>query len=472
MKKMVLSLLLLVIITFSSCTISPETFSSDTSSEESSSEFEFPENDHGSSLNIPDTSSDVSQDDFSSVDSSDPVSSSGSSSSGGSSSTGSSSSGYSSPVSSSSGSSSSSSSSTSSSNTSSSTPPKEDTYLPKEEISNFYGYSILSSNEQDAYAALYNAIENQVTEVNVKDYGVTKDSLKKIMSYLVSDHAELIGLSKSYNYTTDSGSGNVVAVSFSYTSAKSERDKKLKKAASAAAPVINSLKTKSTYDKIKGVHDWIINNTQYDTSAASMGSSQSDAFNIYGVFVNKKAVCEGYSKAFQYMMYKLGIPCLIVYGESGGVYHSWNLVSVDGVYYHIDVTQDDPISASEPILLYSYFLLTDSDIKVTHSVSNDGSNYPLPSATSSKMNYFVNENRYLTVYNRDKVTEVISKDVKNRSKFTYIRFSSQAELDKATEKLGNIISQVKNDTHVSFSYAKIVSDRSPVYALTLRIRYS
>ena len=95
-------------------------------------------------------------------------------------------------------------------------------------------------------------------------------------------------------------------------------------------------------EQIKLVHDYLVDSMEYD------GEGKSDVYTIYGALVNKKAVCKGYAKAYQYILNKLGIPCIVVSGvgeNSNGEIekHAWNYVLIDENWYAVDVTWDDPI---------------------------------------------------------------------------------------------------------------------------------
>ena len=90
----------------------------------------------------------------------------------------------------------------------------------------------------------------------------------------------------------------------------------------------------STYDQVLAVHDWIVRNCSYDES------DQTASHTAWGVVANQTAVCEGYSQAFKLAMDDLGIPCVIVRSED--MTHQWNMVCIDGTWYHVDVTWDDP----------------------------------------------------------------------------------------------------------------------------------
>lgn len=98
----------------------------------------------------------------------------------------------------------------------------------------------------------------------------------------------------------------------------------------------------SNYEKIVQVNDWLVDNVEYDTS------EQENSYNLYGALVEKKAVCEGYAESFKYIMDKIGIPCVTVMGtaqnsEGTTENHEWNYVELDGKWYAVDATWDDPI---------------------------------------------------------------------------------------------------------------------------------
>lgn len=90
----------------------------------------------------------------------------------------------------------------------------------------------------------------------------------------------------------------------------------------------------SMCDKVAAVHDWLVRNVAYDES------DRLASHTAYGLFANGTAVCEGYSQAFKLAMDELGVPCTIVRSED--MAHQWNMVCLDGTWYHVDVTWDDP----------------------------------------------------------------------------------------------------------------------------------
>ena len=128
----------------------------------------------------------------------------------------------------------------------------------------------------------------------------------------------------------------------------------------------------SDYDKIKYVHDYLVNNCEYDYAALEKISNISvdpkveQAYTSYGAFVTGDCVCDGYSKAFQIIMNIFDIHCVKVHGYANGGYHAWNQIEVGGEKYYIDVTWDDPSGLDE--VQYDYFLITTKQLEKTHEV--------------------------------------------------------------------------------------------------------
>lgn len=85
-----------------------------------------------------------------------------------------------------------------------------------------------------------------------------------------------------------------------------------------------------------------------------------NASDEYGALVNGKAICTGYTAAFQYLAEKLGLHCLSISGDGGGVPHAWNLLWLDGNWYHVDVTWMD--RGGKEDINWSYFLCSDDEM--------------------------------------------------------------------------------------------------------------
>ncbi|MGN0968862.1 MAG: leucine-rich repeat protein [Oscillospiraceae bacterium] len=117
----------------------------------------------------------------------------------------------------------------------------------------------------------------------------------------------------------------------------------------------------SEYEKVKAIHDYLVNHTRYQYSLAGISAAHA--------ILNGTAICEGYSNAFLLLCELSDIDCLFVSGTAGGG-HAWNKVRVDGVWYNVDVTWDDPTGGADT-LRYDYFLISDAALSKDHTWDRD-----------------------------------------------------------------------------------------------------
>ena len=105
-------------------------------------------------------------------------------------------------------------------------------------------------------------------------------------------------------------------------------------------------------------HDHLINLCTYDADAPFCHTA-------YGALQDRRAVCDGYAAAFAMLAEAAGIRCTVIQGTAGGLPHAWNLAELDGAWYHIDCTWDEP-AAGDPAK-HDCFLLSDAAMRRTHS---------------------------------------------------------------------------------------------------------
>ena len=92
--------------------------------------------------------------------------------------------------------------------------------------------------------------------------------------------------------------------------------------------------------KILALHNYLIENVSYFDEINDVNIYQ-NYHTAYGAIVDKCAVCEGISAAYCYLLSLVGIKSTVVNGTVKNIRdygHSWNVVEVDGRFYHFDVT--------------------------------------------------------------------------------------------------------------------------------------
>ncbi|MDQ0114009.1 hypothetical protein J2T15_003452 [Paenibacillus harenae] len=95
-------------------------------------------------------------------------------------------------------------------------------------------------------------------------------------------------------------------------------------------------------EKEQAIHDYLIDLVTYDDSEFNRGiPTKTSPYSAYGALIEQYAVCDGYAHALQILGKLAGLDMFYISGRSS-IEHAWNLIRLDGVYYHVDATWNDP----------------------------------------------------------------------------------------------------------------------------------
>ncbi len=104
----------------------------------------------------------------------------------------------------------------------------------------------------------------------------------------------------------------------------------------------------SNYDKIRTFHDYIVNTTIYDED------NTFESYTAYNLITSGISICGGYSDIMSIYLNSLGIKNYKITSDN----HIWNLVELDGAWYHLDATWDDPIASDgKQYLIHNFFMI-------------------------------------------------------------------------------------------------------------------
>lgn len=136
---------------------------------------------------------------------------------------------------------------------------------------------------------------------------------------------------------------------------------------SAADEIISQIDPSlEDWQKALTAHDYLVQRCEYDEDAfANPNTASPYMYTAYGSLVDGKAVCDGYTAAYIYLMdIRFGIPCERVASEE--MNHAWNVIQIGGNWYHVDATWDDPVSDTIGQVRHDYFLLGTEEWKGDH----------------------------------------------------------------------------------------------------------
>ncbi len=199
------------------------------------------------------------------------------------------------------------------------------------------GQEALFNAAQSYRALLAASIGARQRYIDISGYGVTTAQINALCN-------EACALSNGYAvasmvyYTDPYNVNRVVALGVAYYP-----EEKINAVAAEIDKItaIANAQGRTPQEKALIVHDQLVLRCAYDYSAYyNSGSRTADDNTAYGVLVNGTAVCQGYACAYANIMNQLGIPTGLVTSET--LNHAWNMVEIDGSWYHVDCTWDDP----------------------------------------------------------------------------------------------------------------------------------
>ena len=115
----------------------------------------------------------------------------------------------------------------------------------------------------------------------------------------------------------------------------------------------------SIEDKIKVFHDYVADHSIYDSVRAETGTSEYNSNKATGPLFEGMGICDGYTDALSFYLDKLGLENIKVTNNE----HVWNAVKLNGIWYHIDLTWDDPIYTNGmQYTIHDYFMLTTNEL--------------------------------------------------------------------------------------------------------------
>ncbi len=307
---------------------------------------------------------------------------------------------------------------------------------------NYFYYSNLTATCQKAYDILIDAIRNHAESALVE--GCSFNDIDKVTDAISYDHPEL------FWFKTFSMRGSEVTL---FYGASAEETAVLQRRIDEIVPkylegIDDSM---SAYDAAIRIHAKVISSVDYDTIALNKqkeeGGPAKDKIDylrtICGVFLDGKAVCEGYARAMQYLLQKCGIECAedVGYihkenGESDGA-HAWNIVKIDGDYYQLDTTWDDSSNTIQTVkqndLGFDYFCITTEEMSRTRDEKLCPVDMPICGAT--KANYFYHNDCVIESYDLAKIKIIAQTAAKNKCTSFTFKCSTKSVYETALDQL-------------------------------------
>lgn len=244
----------------------------------------------------------------------------------------------------------------------------EETVQPEQELTDEEIQQMLGEPDiEGATAAIINGLRSMEKRINLGAYNIsTTDAID-----LTAEISDFRGDNPYYIFSiwaTLDDDNTILVVGYQYT--PKELAEKLEKEAEEQAVVDAAIAScvtdgMSNYEIAKALHDYLATHNEYDMRLYS-GNLPALSRTSYGALVNRTSVCAGYALAYERLMDQVGIPCEYVTGMTTRGSHAWNIIQIDGEWYHVDVTWDDPTPNREGYVRYKYFLKSDRAMSRDH----------------------------------------------------------------------------------------------------------
>jgi len=332
---------------------------------------------------------------------------------------------------------------------------------------NQYGYKSLTSAQKEIYHKINEAVLNYHHFIDLRNTPITFNDFMRIYCYYLDDHPEafwvyrwiervyysdeeeqiIIGVFLQYlskdGYEQFIDNSNEITQTVSHeelTAMRMEFNEKINEILGGL-----SVEDDSLMREIK-IYNYIAENIRYDHILAEENINETVfrpiALTAYGAAIENATVCSGFSKLFSLLSNYAGIECLTRYGIVDDIYHQWNIICLDGKYYHVDATEPILSGSDQNFISYSYFNITDEKISSTHTIkpyymteTEVPLSYDTPPCHSNEHNFDVlfGFNISGNSFNRNDFTQKVQQNYKYNISALYFLFPKETD-EKIVEK--------------------------------------
>lgn len=184
------------------------------------------------------------------------------------------------------------------------------------------------------------------------------------------------------------------------------------------------------------IHDKLVTDITYDQS-----KERTHRGTIYGALVEGEAVCEGYARAYTYLLDRAGVQGSYIATtwkseDDNDPGHAWNSVPSTSNSCLVDVTWDDPDkfdAYGNPYILHDYFLIAPEEAERL-----DDHQHPYPSSDSTdsvESNYHQVEGWYQTSYDPDQLTAIFANQIDRDKNLLTVKYSDEETFGQAANSL-------------------------------------
>ena len=305
-----------------------------------------------------------------------------------------------------------------------------------------YYFEHLTEEQKETYRELYVRLMRYEDKADLYSR-IGTEEFWEVYFAVLNDHPEIFWTGPSAQVSESGLTGRVMQYEIETTVPVGQRETLREQMDQAVLDCMAWLWPEATdYEKIKTVYEYLIETVDYDPAAQ-------DSQNAQSALLYHRSVCAGYSRAFQYILHKLGLFCTYLTGTtSHGGEHGWNLVRLDGSYYYVDVTWGDPVfvgkedgsgdgtggndAAAGMGMNYNYLCCSEQELFRTHIPSDT---VALPSCDSDAYNYYRLRGLYYETFDWNVIYDRLMQSVWNEEDSITMKFGSAQAYEEAKDNL-------------------------------------
>lgn len=221
---------------------------------------------------------------------------------------------------------------------------------------------IAYSMDKTSDELIYDALMSEQDTIVLFPYRMTPEELGSCWSHVIYDNAELFFVADRYEYKAIGSF--VLSVTPSYAVSGDALETARDVYDQALQDILDTLHPDWTDLQIAlYLHDYLSSHYAYDETLTR--------YSAYELLTDGTGVCQAYTLAYNALLSACGIDCSYIVSRS--MNHAWNVVTIDGERYNVDVTYDDPTPDHLGKVSHNSFLRSDIKFSEDHIYSiNEG----------------------------------------------------------------------------------------------------
>ncbi|MDO4486397.1 MAG: transglutaminase domain-containing protein [Bacillota bacterium] len=257
-------------------------------------------------------------------------------------------------------------------------------------IADRYYYNKLSTKEKQIYKDFYTGLKNCASVIKTATVLNPEKAMDRIFKAIINDNPHIYYVDQTkmaYQYSV-----HEIEIHPAYIFPKSQIASLNQRFEDKANDILSTVITTSKNNELSketALYEYFARNFSYDATAlkATDPIELCRAHSLLGVFLDGSAVCEGFAKAFKFLMNAMDMKCIVISGYADWDYeskHAWNIVKINDKSYHVDVTW--AISdRRKDLVWYDYLNVSDKTISIDHSGFSG-----VPKCNNDDLDYFLN----------------------------------------------------------------------------------